>query len=215
MVRLVPEPPRLTFINRGMARLPLGGPTGVACAAAGFACAIGLLVIAPSVGLRSPFRDEAIAPQAPLNDVIPDRARARTATERGKPAIEIVVAAFNPSTGHAAAETTPAARDPERAPSTPRSPTTRPSAYFAPGRTSRLNGSAEPRADRRTFDGERRVVVRRTSTWGDDRADDGRLRTSAEGSADGTRRRTSSDDDRSDDGRRRTTGDEDDRPFSG
>lgn len=216
MVRLVPEPPRLTLIHRRMARLPLGGPTGVACAAAGFACAIGLLVIAPSVGLRAPFRDEAIAPQTQRSDVIPDRARARTTTARGKPRIEIVVAVFNPSTGLAAGETASAPPDSERAPSTPRSSTTRPSAFVAPERTPRLNGSAEPRADRRAVDGDRRIVVQRTSTPGDDdRADGARLRTSADGRADGTRRRTSSDDDRADDGRRRTAGDEDDRPFSG
>ena len=66
MIRQVPAPPLLSPVHRGLARLPLGGPTGLACAAAGVACVIGLLLFGPSVGLPSPFRDErVIAAQAP------------------------------------------------------------------------------------------------------------------------------------------------------
>ena len=51
MRRLTPRPPRLSFLNWRLARLPLGVPTGVACAAAGVVCAVGLIVVAPRVGI--------------------------------------------------------------------------------------------------------------------------------------------------------------------
>jgi hypothetical protein len=66
MIRQVPAPPLLSPVHRRLARLPLGGPTGLACAVAGVACVVGFLLIGPSVGLSLPFRDEpVIANQAP------------------------------------------------------------------------------------------------------------------------------------------------------
>jgi len=66
MIRQVPAPPLLSPVHRRLARLPLGGATGLACAAAGIACVVGLLLIGPSVGLSLPFRDESvIGTQAP------------------------------------------------------------------------------------------------------------------------------------------------------
>jgi hypothetical protein len=60
MIRQVPAAPLLSPVHRRLARLPLGGATGLACAAAGIACVVGLLLIGPSVGLSLPFRDEPV-----------------------------------------------------------------------------------------------------------------------------------------------------------
>ena len=47
--RAVPRPSRLWRLHRSLAHLPVGGPTGIACAAAGVACAIGLVVVRPDL----------------------------------------------------------------------------------------------------------------------------------------------------------------------
>ena len=51
MRRLTPRPPRLSFLHRPLARLPLGAPTGFACAAAGVACMVGLVFVGPRLGI--------------------------------------------------------------------------------------------------------------------------------------------------------------------
>lgn len=55
MRRLTPRPPRLSFLHRRLARLPLGAPTGFACAAAGVACVVGLIFVGPRVGILLGF----------------------------------------------------------------------------------------------------------------------------------------------------------------
>ena len=49
--RAVPRAPITSHLYRRLARLPAGGATGVACAAAGLACAIGLVVVHPRMDL--------------------------------------------------------------------------------------------------------------------------------------------------------------------
>ena len=51
MHRDVPTTPWLAFVSRRLARLPFGGPTGLACGLAGVACAVGLLVAGPHLAL--------------------------------------------------------------------------------------------------------------------------------------------------------------------
>ena len=95
MDRLVPEPPRLAAIYRRLARLPAGSSAGMACASAGFACVLGLLVIGPSVGLPSLFRERTILGlgQAPAS---PRSARARETAKPDKAKVQIVLAAVVP-----------------------------------------------------------------------------------------------------------------------
>ena len=97
MIRQVPAPPLLSPVHRRLARLPLGGPTGLACAAAGVACVVGLLLIGPSVGLSLPFRDEpVIANPAPHSQL-----EARSAASKPSPTKKTVEGApgGGPSTG--------------------------------------------------------------------------------------------------------------------
>jgi hypothetical protein len=70
--RAVPRAPLTSHLWRRVARVPAGGATGFACAAAGLACAIGLVVVRPQVdlpGLFDPRPDRAptatSAPAAP------------------------------------------------------------------------------------------------------------------------------------------------------
>src|SRR6478609_3487879 len=49
--RAVPRAPITSHLYRRIARLPAGGATSLACAAAGLACAIGLVVVHPRVDL--------------------------------------------------------------------------------------------------------------------------------------------------------------------
>ena len=61
--RAVPRPSRLWRLHRRLAHLPVGGPTGIACAAAGLACAIGLVVVRPDLEVPRFFeRGEARPP---------------------------------------------------------------------------------------------------------------------------------------------------------
>lgn len=100
MIRQVPAPPLLSPVHRRLARLPLGGATGLACAAAGIACVVGLLLIGPSMGLSLPFRDEpVIANQAPRPQL-----EARSAASKPSPTKKTVEGAPGGGTstgGHA------------------------------------------------------------------------------------------------------------------
>jgi len=62
--RAVPQAPWMSLVYRRLMRLPAGGPTGAACAAAGVACAIGLLVVHPHVDLPPLFDRGAERPPA-------------------------------------------------------------------------------------------------------------------------------------------------------
>ena len=48
--RAVPKAPRMAYLYRRIARLPAGGPSGFACAAAGIACALGVVFVGPNSG---------------------------------------------------------------------------------------------------------------------------------------------------------------------
>ncbi len=77
--RAVPKPPRLSRASRRFARLPAGGPTGVACAIAAVACAIGLVVVQPRL-LPSPIRDSNHAEGPPVQPP-------RTVSSKPKPSV--------------------------------------------------------------------------------------------------------------------------------
>ena len=169
MDRLVPEPPRLAALYRRLARLPAGSSTGMACASAGFACVLGLLVIGPSVGLPSLFRERTIMGLAQAAAPTPRTARTRETAQPAKAKVQIVLAAVVPPRSGGgqgpAAETAPPADTgptepgavtpgptpaPTRSPEAERSPTPTPvpawrgSPSPAPSRAPRHREDATP-----------------------------------------------------------------------
>ncbi len=66
MARAVPNPPFLARASRRLARLPAGGATGVACAIAGMACAVGVIVVQPQLSFSPDGRSRDTTSSRPV-----------------------------------------------------------------------------------------------------------------------------------------------------
>ena len=131
--RAVPRAPMLSHLHRRLAHLPLGGPTGIACTAAGVACAISLVVVHPQVNMPLPFDLGDDRPPATLSSEAPARTEVIRVVSVGPVHTRITISAGgskgSPTGGAGGPAPTPAATDkhePQPAPSA--SPMTTPTA---------------------------------------------------------------------------------------
>ena len=77
--RVVPQAPRMSYLYRRIARLPAGGASGFACAAAGIACALGIAFVGPNLDVPQIF--ERLQDRPPGAAVLPDAPVRRNAQE--------------------------------------------------------------------------------------------------------------------------------------